>query len=339
MPIHLFWGDDSAACERAIEKLIEKTIDPAWSTINLSRLDGNDNIQAGKALEEVRTPPFGNGGRVIVVQRSPFCNGCSSDLAESFEDVLELIPKNTYLILQNTNKPDGRLRTTKTLQTLIKTKKANESRFLLPTIWDGKGQREFVERTAKELGLELASEATELIIDSIGNDSARLTSELKKLAILADSKTQNNKSQQTLLFISAEIVKELIAGLSTNALKVGESLLSNNVAEALERLNALIETGEPALRILATLINQIRGWLWVSLLEQEGEKDVAIIAKAAGIANPKRIYVMRKQIQQISPDRFLNLLESLLEIETALKKGAMPLDAFKDSLLSNKSLQ
>ena len=50
------------------------------------------------------------------------------------------------------------------------------------------------------------------------------------------------------------------------------------------------------MRIVATLTGQIRGWLWVSLLEQQGERDVAVIAKAAGIGNPKRIYVMRKQL-------------------------------------------
>ena len=62
------------------------------------------------------------------------------------------------------------------------------------------------------------------------------------------------------------------------------------------------------------------------------------ITKAAGIANPKRIYVMRKQIQGIKTSRFLNLLESLIEIEVGLKKGALPADAFKDGLLKKQIL-
>ena len=99
MPIHLIWGDDAAASERAIQSLIKKIIDPAWSSINLSRIDGSDNEQANKALEEIRTPPLGIGGRLVLVKRSPFCNGCSNDLAKSFEEVLKLIPSSNHLIL------------------------------------------------------------------------------------------------------------------------------------------------------------------------------------------------------------------------------------------------
>ena len=97
-------------------------------------------------------------------------------------------------------------------------------------------------------------------------------------------------------------------------------------------VDALIDAGEPALRIVATLTGQIRGWLWVSLMEQQGERDVAVIAKAAGIGNPKRIYVMRKQLQGRPPQRFLSLLGRLLEVEARLKRGAQPGDAFRDGL-------
>ena len=98
MPIHLIWGNDSAATTRAIENLVETVIDPAWSSVNLSRADGSDNEQAKKALEEIRTPPFGNGGRLVIVKCSPFCNGCSTELAKCFEEVLELIPQTNHLL-------------------------------------------------------------------------------------------------------------------------------------------------------------------------------------------------------------------------------------------------
>ena len=55
MPIHLIWGDDAAARDRAINALIERVVDPSWSSLNLSRLDG-----AGvdpQALEEAE-PSF-----------------------------------------------------------------------------------------------------------------------------------------------------------------------------------------------------------------------------------------------------------------------------------------
>ena len=100
------------------------------------------------------------------------------------------------------------------------------------------------------------------------------------------------------------------------------------------KINTLLNSGESALRIIASLNTQIRGCLWVSLLEKENKNDVNFIAKAAGIANPKRIYVIRKQIRGKSSNLFINLLNRLLEIEIALKKGTKPFDAFKDGLLT-----
>ena len=154
MPVYLLWGDDVAAQNRAIEKLIQEIVDPAWSSLNVSRITAEDNGQSKKALEEVVTPPFGSGGRVVILQHSPFCNGCSKELGELFESVIALIPNNSHLLLSNTKKPDGRLHTTQFFKNLVKNKKAKEEGFVLPPFWDGAGQRELIESTANELGLK-----------------------------------------------------------------------------------------------------------------------------------------------------------------------------------------
>ena len=181
MPFHLYWGDDEAARSRAIEALVEKLIDPTWGSINLSRLDGNDAGQAAQALAEARTPPLGSGARVVILQRSPFCNQCPAELAEQLESGLDVLPETCHLVLVNPGKPDARLRTTKALQKLVKAGQAFEASFALPAIWDGAGQVELVQRTAQALGLRLEPAAAEALADAIGSDSARLDSELEKL--------------------------------------------------------------------------------------------------------------------------------------------------------------
>ncbi|MEN9861177.1 MAG: polymerase subunit delta [Cyanobacteriota bacterium] len=322
MPIHLLWGDDEAARTRAVDTLISQHTDPAWQSINLTRLDGNDASQAAQALEEARTPPFGGGGRVVVLQRSPFCNQCPADLGEQLEASLPLIADHCHLVLVSSGKPDARLRTTKALQKLVKSGQANEQSFQLPAVWDGAGQVDLVQRTARDLGLALEPAAAEALSDAIGSDSARLASELEKLALYVGEQP-----------ITAAAVAALVGSHATNALQVGDALLAGKPAEAVALVDALLEANEPALRIVATLCGQIRGWLWVSLLDQQGERDVNAIAKAAGIGNPKRIYVMRKQIRGRPPARFLALLRQLLEVEAALKRGSDPGDAFRDGFL------
>ena len=330
MPIHLLWGDDEAARTRAVESLVTECTDPAWQSINLTRLDGNEATQASQALEEARTPPFGGGDRVVVLQRSPFCNQCPAELAEQLEAALPLIPANCHLVLVNSGKPDARLRTTKALQKLVKAGEAREQSFQLPAVWDGAGQVELVLRTARELGLQLEPTAAEALSDAIGSDSARLASELEKLALYVGAEPGRKTPQPP---ITAAAVEALVGSHATNALQVGDALLAGQPAEAVALVDALLVANEPALRIVATLCGQIRGWLWVSLLDQQGESDVNAIAKAAGIGNPKRIYVMRKQIRGRKPARFLALLRQLLEVEAALKRGSDPGDAFRDGFL------
>ncbi len=325
MPIHLYWGDDEAARQRALADRIEALVDPAWASINLSRLDGADAVQAARALEEARTPPFGAGARVVVVQRSPFCQACPAELAAQLEASVALIPDDCHLFLVSDGKPDARLRTTKRLRTL-----AEEQSFTLPPIWDGAGQIERVESAARDRGLTLAPAAAEALAEAIGSDGMRLASELEKLALHAGGGGGGSGTGGP---ITAEAVAALIGGQVTSSLAVGDALLAQHPAEAIALVEALLEVGEPALRIVAALASQIRGWLWVCLLERSGEQDVAVIAKAAGIGNPKRIYVMRKQIRGRSPDQLLALLRRLLDVEAALKRGADPGDAFRDGFL------
>jgi DNA polymerase-3 subunit delta len=186
-----------------------------------------------------------------------------------------------------------------------------------------------VGRTAHDMGVAIEPAAAEALAEAIGSDSARLASELEKLSLYAGTGKAGGPGAP----ITAAAVAALIGSHATSSLQVGDALLAGQSAEAIALVDQLLEVNEPALRIVAALSSQIRGWLWVSLLDAQGEQDVVVIAKAAGIGNPKRIYVMRKQIRGRPPGRFLRLLGQLLEVEAALKRGSEPGDAFRDGFL------
>jgi len=71
----------------------------------------------------------------------------------------------------------------------------------------------------------------------------------------------------------------------------------------------------------------------VALMNASGERDVQTIAKAAGLNNPKRVYVLQRQVQGCHPKRLQRLLAALLELEWDLKLGTPPQQAFRDHLL------
>ncbi len=338
MPIHLIWGDDYEACNREIEEIIQTVIDPSWKSFNYSQIDGNDQKQNFRALEEVQSAPLGSGGRVVLVRRSPFCNGCSIELANKLEQAIKLIPNNTYLILNNSNKPDKRLKTTKLIEKSIQSNSfSKEKSFLLPLPWDINGQRNLVNNILYKLNLKMNHEAIDLIVESIGNDSSLINTELQKLSLLSEAvnaKSNTNKPQE----ISKELVTKIIQNNSTNALEIANLLLQGKRIIALNKIQSLLKNGEPALRLIITLTGQSRGWLWVNLLDAQGNQDVKEIAKLAGIANPKRIFVIRKQIQGKSLKVLLELMQKLLKIEASIKSGANPIDSFKDNLLTDSKI-
>ena len=191
MPIHLIWGDDYEASHREIEEIIQKVIDPVWKSFNYSQVDGNDPKQSFKALEEVQSAPFGNGHRIVLVRRSPFCNGCSLELANKMEQSIKLIPENTHLILNNSNKPDKRLKTTKLIEKNIQSNSlSSEKNFILPLPWDIQGQQKLVKSIAQRLNIKMNHETINFIVESIGSDSSLISKELEKLVLLSEA---NNK--------------------------------------------------------------------------------------------------------------------------------------------------
>ena len=338
MPIHLIWGDDYEACNREIEEIIQTVIDPSWKSFNYSQIDGNDQKQNFRALEEVQSAPLGSGGRVVLVRRSPFCNGCSIELANKLEQAIKLIPNNTYLILNNSNKPDKRLKTTKLIEKSIQSNSfSKEKSFLLPLPWDINGQRNLVKNILYKLNLKMNHEAIDLIVESIGNDSSLINTELQKLSLLSEAISKNLDTDRP-REISKELVKKLIQNNSTNALEIANLLLKGEIIIALNKIQSLLKNGEPALRLITTLTGQSRGWLWVHLLDSQGNQDVKEIAKLAGIANPKRIFIIRKQIQGKSLKTLLELMKKLLKIEASIKSGTNPIDSFKDNLLTESKI-
>ena len=338
MPIHLIWGDDYDASKREIEEIIQKVIDPAWKSFNYSQLDGNDPKQSFRALEEVQSAPLGGGARVVLVRRSQFCNGCSIEIADKLEQAITLIPDNTHLILNNSNKPDKRLKTTKLILKNIQSNSlSKEKSFTLPLPWDINGQRNLVKNILHRLCLKMNQETIDLTIECIGNDSSLINTELQKLTLLAEAINKKSNSNEP-LEISKDLVKKLIQNNSTNALEIASFLLKEEKIVALNKIQCLLKNGEPALRLISTLTGQARGWLWVHLLDSEGHLEVKEIAKLAGIANPKRIFVIRKQIQGKSLESLLELMKMLLKIEASIKSGTNPIDSFKDNLLTDSKI-
>ncbi len=167
MPIQILWGNDLNAQNTFIQKLIDKEVSKEWKEINVTNLNGDDDDEVNKAFDEVLTPPFGEGYRIVTLKNNPIFTAKNEDLRTKFEKIHDNIPQNTYFILQNTKKPDSRLKSTKFLQKLIKNNLAKEKSFSLPEIWDYEGQKRFLEDAANEMNIKIDKNAAEFYNENV----------------------------------------------------------------------------------------------------------------------------------------------------------------------------
>ena len=119
-------------------------------------------------------------------------------------------------------------------------------------IWDVSGQSKLIERIANELNIKLEARALEHLVDSIGNDSSRIYSELNKLVIYADKDKKKSTSTNHKQLITYEDVQALVHGNATNIFHISNLLLEKNIGGTIKAVDSLLDNGEPALRILAT---------------------------------------------------------------------------------------
>jgi len=324
MPIQIIWGNDTKSCENEIERIINSNISKQWESFNLSKLDGNDENQVFKALEEMQNAPFGDGSRIILLKNNPIFNIKNDKFAAKFESSTQNIPDSTFLILFSINKPDSRMKTTKFIKKLIKSKKAFESSYNLPDVWDYENQVKYIEEISRNYNINLDKNAAQAIIESIGTESTKLDNEFKKTLLYLSAINKN--------LLTVKDIELIFFEQQSNIFKIIDYLIAKEISQSLNAIHTLINQGEPPLRLIAGLISQIRMHTIVLLIADEN--DSSKIIQLAGITNPKRLYFIRKKIKNCDPNFLINLMIKLLDIEKFLKRGNDPINVFTENLAS-----
>tara|TARA_Y100001968_G_C19435876_1_gene759649 strand:+ start:638 stop:1633 length:996 start_codon:yes stop_codon:yes gene_type:complete len=329
MPIQIIWGNDIDACKKEIEKIIDINVSKNWSSLNVSKLNGEDPNQVLQALNDMITPPLGDGSRIVVLKNSPILNTSNNEVTEKFERNSTIIPNSNYLILQNIQKPDSRLKPTKFIKGLMKTGKARELSFNLPSIWDKNSQIKYIQNIAKGMNIIIDQYVGEKILDSIGIDGTRLINELEKAKLYLS--IQNNVSNSKLV-LKEKDVELIFNDQESNIFKILDLLLEEKIPQSLLEIDNLINKGEPPLKLAIGLINQLRVHTIVLLLINE--RDLVKVSSLANISNPKRIFFIRKKIQNCSPRFLINLMIQFLNIEASIKKGNNSINVFTENLIT-----
>ena len=319
MPIYFFWGDDDFIINQQITSLKQNHLDPNWLQFNFQKFSGAQEDSIRDALIEVMTPPFGSGDRLVLLLDTNIGQSCGEDLLAELQRTLKQIPATTHFLLTSRKKPNGRLKSTKLINQYAQVKE-----FSLIPPWQTEALIRKVEEVAQKQEVKLTGEAIKILANSVGNNSLLLWQELEKLAIYQGENKQP---------LNDKIVKSLVNVSNQNSLQLAEAILGRNISSALQLIKNLLNLNEPALRIVATLVGQFRTWAIVKTMIEAGEIDEQKIAQIADIHNPKRIYFIKKQIQQLSAQQLRSTLPILLELESSLKLGAEPLMTLETKII------
>lgn len=320
MPVYFFWGGDEFRLKQAVTDLRDRALDPAWASFNYDRIAPEQSDAPIQALNQAMTPPFGMGQRFVWLADTTIGQRCSEALLEEMARTLPLVPDSAVLLFTSTNKPDGRLKSTKLLK-----KHAEVREFATIPPWQSDQIVGQVKRVAQEMNLRLKPESAELLAEAVGADTRRLYNEVEKLCLYwseASAAKDAVKDAVKKEPLPPEVITRLVAVSTQTSFQLAEALINGKTDQSLSLATDLLANNEPALKVVATLVSQFRVWLWVSVLAQQGERDVKAIAKAAEINNPKRVYILQKQIRGCSPKQLQKAMSILLSLEASLKRGA-----------------
>lgn len=319
MPVYFFWGEDDYRLKQAVTDLRGKVVDPLWGDFNEDVIPGEKPEAVTEALYQGLTPPFGGGGRFVWVQQTTLGQRCSEALLSELERTLPKLPENSHLLFTSDKKPDGRLKSTKLLK-----KYAVVKEFGLIPPWKTEQLLAQVAAIAEEKGVKLTTTAKERLAEAVGNDTRLLNQELEKLSLYSlDQKKPLDESA----------IAQLVTTNTHNSLQLAKAIRDGKTNEALILVSDLLHRNEPPLKIVAVLVGQFRTWFWVKLMIEKGERDNQVIAKAAEIHNPKRVYFLRQEAEVLKIEQFLTILPILLTLESNLKQGASPITSLQTTVI------
>ncbi|OLB28964.1 MAG: DNA polymerase III subunit delta [Ktedonobacter sp. 13_2_20CM_53_11] len=180
----------------------------------------------------------------------------------------------------------------------------------------------WIKRRAQSIGVSINEEAATLLANYIGNQLRLLANELAKLATyVGDGGTITVDDVHQL---SAQVQEARIFDLT-------DALAQRNQKQALTILHDLLADGEPPIRLISTIITQVRSLLLVKELSQKGMR-AAQIATTIGIA-PFVAEKAARQVGKFTPTQLEHAYRQLLATDAALKRSRMTPEMALDLLV------
>ena len=293
-----FYGPNTYLIKREIDRLVAKYKEKAGGDLNLIRIDG-EQMTVEEYSRQVRAVPLLATSRLIIIKN--ILKNKNKAVLENVKESLGKIPSTSVVVFVHEGEPDKRLGLFKALQKSKVSKSfANLERSAL---------KNFILKETEARGGQIESSAADLLGDFVGGDLWRLDGELEKLISFCRGRE-----------ISPADVELLVAdSVESNVFALTDALAQSKLGQALEQLEKLTQTGEPALRILSLITYQFRTIAQVKEAAEKSKNVFAIVRATA--LSPYVVGKIVPIVDDFSWQRLAGIYAQLRKFDEEIKTG------------------
>lgn len=253
-------GADTHLAELALEAVLSATVGDGDRSDSVTVLRG-DETGWGRVLEAARTGSLFAPRRAVVVRGADAMKGDGDELLAYLDD-----PSPGTALVLLAAKPDKRKVLWKRLMERATVHGADPLK--------GRALRGYIVEQVRRRKLGLGDAALEELIERVGQDLRRAMGEMDKLEAFAVGRKGA---------LSAEDVAAVLGrGMGQPLYRISDALCARRPEKVLSLMEAVLEDGEPPLKILGTLhraLRQVRGA--IALRESRAPRDT--VAARLGI--------------------------------------------------------
>ena len=305
MAVYFFYGDEDFNIDLEIERMKSK-LNQDFIAMNFQNLDCPEYPELITAL---RTPPMMFGEMLIVINAEKYFlsqkNFFEDKELEDIEDALKNNPESLNIVFSvKLPRDEGKkLDTRRKLYKIIS--QYNSQEFNCFKTYKVAEISAWIKNRAKQKDLSIKDDATELLIEQIGNNLRQFDGELDKLKLIAyPEKT-----------ITKKMVED-IAISNQDLFNITELIMKNQKDKALLEFKKLTDKKHP-LEILSAIQTMLRKWI---LLKTKTGQSSLELSKLTGMHE----FVVKQTLTKLKNTKasdLVKLKQNLFNVEYKIKSG------------------
>jgi DNA polymerase III subunit delta len=296
VPVTVVLGEEELLAERAVAEAVEAATGRLGSGTTVEEVRGAA-LPDGFAMGLATASLFG-GGRVVVVEEAEALDGP----ARAAVLALAADPSPATAVVLRTAAPGRQPKFFKDLQPHAAVVQVARLRPSERASW--------LRAEVRRLGRKADEAAIAALSDTVGQDLRELAGAVAKLHVAVPPPT---------VLTAAHVTEFLAQTADRGIFELTDAVFAADPATALDRLDALLDQGEDAIRLLGFLASQLR--LLLRVADHPGVSDGQLAQLLGGGTRDWQVKRARAQARRFHPEDLRRALDLIAEADFDIRNG------------------